>query len=137
MSKTSDHPPTPHPASPSSSSSGKQAATSPDPAIIEWERKNNAALTQIGLTLKDTPLSIVEGKELAKTAWLELVKRYNGVGALDATRVMMQLHHYQLDDSKPLEPQLIQMHELCDRLVSLGDTYTDAKFAMIVSEALP
>jgi hypothetical protein len=137
-SKTSDRPPTPRPTSPSTaSSSGKQAAASPDPAIVEWDRKNDAALTQIGLTIEDTPLSIIEGKELAKAAWLELVKRYNGVGALDAARVMTQLHHYKLDDSKPLEPQLIQMRELRDRLASLGDTYTDAKFAMIVSEALP
>jgi hypothetical protein len=69
--------------------------------------------------------------------WVALLKRYNGVGVQDAARVMTQLHHYQLDDSKPFEPQLIEMRGLHDRLASLGDTYTDTKFAVIVSEALP
>jgi len=134
-SKTSDRPSSS--SSSSSSSSGKAAASSPDPAIVEWDKKNSNALTQIALTIEDTPLSMIEGKDSAKEAWVALLKRYNGVGAQDAARVMTQLHHYQLDDSKPLEPQLIEMRGLRDRLASLGDTYTDAKFAMIVSEALP
>jgi hypothetical protein len=104
---------------------------------VDWDKKNDAALTQIGLTLDDTPLSLIDKHDCAKIMWVDLARRYNGSSALDAARIMTQLHHYQLDDSKPLEPQLIQMRDLWDRLASLGDTYTDTKFAMIVSEALP
>src|SRR5258708_12627576 len=50
---------------------------------------------------------------------------------------MSCLHRFQLDNSKSLEIQLNQMHEMCTQLATLGDIITDAKFAMIISEALP
>ena len=51
--------------------------------------------------------------------------------------LMSHLHRFQLDDSKSLEIQLNQMHKMCTQLATLGDVITDAKFAMIISEALP
>ncbi len=42
-----------------------------------------------------------------------------------------------MDNLKPLEPQINMMHELKYQLASLGDEISDAKFAMILSEALP
>jgi len=42
-----------------------------------------------------------------------------------------------MDDSKPLELQINIMHELKYQLASLGDEISNAKFAMILSEALP
>jgi hypothetical protein len=63
-SKTSDRPsPSTSSSSPSASSSGKAAATTPDPKVDEWDKKNGHALTQIALTIEDTPLSMIEGKK--------------------------------------------------------------------------
>ena len=50
---------------------------------------------------------------------------------------MSCLHHFQLDDSKPLEPQINQMSNMHSQLATMGDEITDAKFAVIISGALP
>src|SRR5258705_6320247 len=50
---------------------------------------------------------------------------------------MSCLHRFQLDDSKPLEPQINQMSDMCSQLATMGDEITDAKFAIIISGALP
>src|SRR5260370_38745134 len=83
------------------------------------------------------PIHIVKGKRSARDAWKALAERYTGVGALDALMLMSHLHRFQLDNSKSLEIQLNQMHEMCTQLATLGDVITNAKFAMIISEALP
>src|SRR5258708_11829352 len=57
--------------------------------------------------------------------------------AQDASIITSRLHHFQMDNLKPLEPQINMMHELKYQLASLGDEISDAKFAMILSEALP
>ncbi len=51
--------------------------------------------------------------------------------------LMSHLHRFQLDDSKSLEIQLNQMCKMCTQLATLGNVITDAKFAMIISKALP
>src|SRR5258708_35028306 len=51
--------------------------------------------------------------------------------------ITSRLHHFQMDNLKPLEPQINMMHELKYQLASLGDEISDAKFAMILSKALP
>jgi hypothetical protein len=111
-------------------------ASSPDPTQV-WEEKDERALAQICLTLEENPLNIAEDKKSAKEAWVALEKRFVGQGALDASDLAYDLHHIKLDDSKPLEPQINQMRILCQQLDSLGDTITDAKFALIIAKALP
>src|SRR5260370_19265727 len=59
------------------------------------------------------------------------------IGALDASILSAHLHHFQLDDTRSLEPQINSMHEMCSQLASLGDVLMDAKFMMVISEALP
>jgi hypothetical protein len=94
-------------------------------------------LAQICLTLDENPLNIAESKNTAKEAWIALEHRYLGQGALDASDLMYDLHHFTLDDSKALEPQINQMRIIRGQLESLGDTITDAKFALIIAKALP
>jgi len=48
-----------------------------------------------------------------------------------------RLHRFQLDDSKSLEPQINEMREMRAQPATLGDVMIDAKFAMVISEALP
>ena len=85
--------------------------TSPDP-ITEWDWKNSKALVQISLIVEDTPLHIVNGKDTTKEVWQDLADYYYGAGAQDASILTSQLHQFQLDDSKPLEPQINLMHEM-------------------------
>src|SRR5258708_31296476 len=120
------------------SSSGKPPSSDPSiPANVKWNKKNKKVLTVIGLSVEDMPIHIVKGKRSARDAWKALAERYTSVSALDASMLMSRLHRFQLDDSKSLEIQLNQMHEMCTQLATLGDIITDAKFAMIISEALP
>src|SRR5260370_12466195 len=50
---------------------------------------------------------------------------------------MSHLHHFQLDDSKPLESQINQMSDMHSQLATMGDKISNAKFAIIISGALP
>jgi hypothetical protein len=111
--------------------------TKPDAMVIEWDRKDQKALSRIGLAVEDTPLAIVEEKDSAKDAWKALAEQYIGAGAHDASLLMSRLHEFQLDGSKPLEPQINQMRKMRTQMATLGDKITDAKFAMIISKALP
>ena len=131
---TSIHP-TPIPSSPSPSSKPKSETTS-DP-VAEWDRKNDHALTQIFLSIDDTPLQIINGNSTVREAWQALADHYCGVGALDATILSGCLHRFLLDDTKPLEPQINEMREMHSQLATLGDVLTDAKFAIVISDALP
>ncbi len=76
-------------------------------------------------------------KHLAREIWKTLTDQYTGIGALDASILMSHLHCFQLDDSKPLESQINQMSDMCSQLATMGDKISDAKFAIIISGALP
>ena len=131
--------PTPAPASAQTAAPPTPVPTSasvPDP-IAEWDRKNYKALAQIFLSIDDTPLYLVNGKDTAKEAWQSLANHYNGIGAQDASILTPHLHQFQLDNSKSMEPQINKMCEMHTQLATLSDEMTDAKFAMIISEALP
>src|SRR5258708_19611087 len=51
--------------------------------------------------------------------------------------ITSKLHHFKMDDLKPLEQQINMMHELRYQLASLGSEIPDSNFAMAISEALP
>ena len=126
------------PAPPSTSLSGKLPSSEPsDPAEAEWHKKNSKVQTVIFLSIEDTPIQIVKMKCLARDIWKTLADQYTGVGALDALILMSCLHHFQLDDSKPLESQINQMSDMRSQLATMGDEISDAKFAIIISGALP
>src|SRR5258707_9132062 len=127
--------PTPIPSSPSPSS--KPKSETPSDPVAEWDRKNDCALTQIFLSVDDTPLQIINGHSTAREAWQALANHYCGVGALDATILYGSLHKFLLDDTKRLEPQINEMCKMHSQLVTLGDVLMDAKFAIIISNALP
>ncbi len=56
---------------------------------------------------------------------------------LDVSIISLKLHHFQMDNSNPLELQINIMCELKYQLASLGDEISNSKFAMIPSKALP
>src|SRR5258708_23107266 len=130
-------PPIPSIPPPSSTSSKSPSAEPSNPADAEWHKKNKKAHTVILLSIEDTPMQIVKEKCLAKDIWEKLAECYTGIGAHDVSILMSHLHQFQLDDSKPLEIQLNQMHEMCSQLSNLDDVISDAKFAIIISNALP
>src|SRR5260221_8765705 len=131
--------PLPAPSIPTpSSTSGKSPSAEPsNPADTGWHKKNKKACTVILLSIEDTPIQIVKEKCLAKDIWKKLTECYTGVGAHNASILMSCLHRFQLDDSKPLEVQLNQMHKMCSQLSNLGNMISDTKFAIIISNALP
>src|SRR5258708_8151551 len=127
--------PTPIPSSPSPSSKLKSETTS-DP-VAEWDRKNDHALTQIFLSVDNTLLCIVNGHSTVRESCQSLADCYCAIVALDTTILSGSLHRFLLDDTKPLEPQINEMCEMYSQLVTLGDVLMDAKFAIVISNALP
>src|SRR6266436_6898640 len=97
-SPSSVHPtPIPIPSSPSSSAKPQSSDPTPDP-IAEWDRKNDHALSQIFLSVDDTPLWTINGKSTVREVWQALADHYCGIGALDATILSGHLHRVLLDD---------------------------------------
>src|SRR5258708_32026 len=60
-----------------------------------------------------------------------------GDGRGHADEAYHDIHHFQLDDSKPLESQINQMSDMRSQLATMGDEISDAKLAIIISGALP
>src|SRR5258708_28962665 len=108
--------PIPIPSSPSSSAKPQSSNPTPDP-IAEWDRKNDHTLSQIFLSVDNTPLWIVNGKSTAREAWQALTNRYYGIGALDASILSSHLHRFLLDDTVTAGNELCHMSRLsrlCD-----------------------
>src|SRR5258708_34496794 len=55
----------------------------------------------------------------------------------EADEAYHDIHHFQLDDSNPLESQINQMSDMRSQLATMGDEISDAKFAIISAGALP
>src|SRR5258708_14443258 len=108
-----------------------------DPKLEDWIKRNMKAMIQIKCYISDTALLSLRETTHTQDTWTALSDHYNGVGAQDASIITSRLHHFWMDNSKPLEPQINMMHELKYQLASLGDEISDVKFAMILSEALP
>ena len=119
------------------SSEGIPKPTTPGQQLDDWVQRDKKALTQIKCYVSDTALLSLCNKVTARNAWKALSDCYNGVGAQDASIITSKLHHFKMDDSKPLEPQINTMHELQYQLASLGGKIPDSNFAMAISEALP
>ena len=68
-----------------------------------------------------------------RDAWVALAKHYCGIGAHDASMLKYSLHQIQLDDSKPMEPQINQMCDLCSQLATVGHVVNNSEFAMMIS----
>ncbi len=113
--------------------SGTMAPISTANPITEWDEKNMRAYTNISLTLEDTPFHLIMDETSARDAWVALAKCYCGIGAHDASVLKYHLHQIQLDDTKLLEPQINQMHDLHSQLATVGHIINDSKFAMMIS----
>src|SRR5258708_5325829 len=87
--------PIPIPSSPSSSAKPQSSDPTPNP-IAKWDRKNDHALSQIFLSVNDTPLQTINGKSTVREAWQALTDCYYGIGALDASILSSRLHRFLL-----------------------------------------
>src|SRR5258708_451058 len=108
-----------------------------DPKLEDWLKRNMKAMIQIKCYISDMALLSLQEITHTRDAWTALSDHYNGVGAQDTSIITSRLHHFQMDNLKPLELQINMMCELKYQLASLGDEISDAKFAIILSEALP
>ncbi len=94
------------------STEGVPRPTTPGQQLDDWVWRDKKALTQIKCYISDATLLSLCNKVTTHDAWKALSDRYNGVGAQDASIITSKLHHFKMDDSKPLEPQINTMHEL-------------------------
>ncbi len=118
------------------SSEGVPKLNTPGQTLNDWTWKDKKALTQIKCYVSNTALLSLRDKLTSRDAWKALSDCYNGVGAQDASIITSKLHHFKMDDLRPLEPQINTMQELQHQLASLGGEIPDSNFAMAISKAL-
>ena len=94
-------------------------------------------MTQLKLYIDDEPMMSAEEQTSARGVWQDLSNKYNGLGSHDAGILTSKLHRFQIDDSKPLEPQINAMQQIHSQLAVLGQPISDSGFAIAISEALP
>ena len=92
-------------------SSATPMPSTPGQPLDDWNKKDKKALIQIKCSISNTAILSLEDKIHTRDAWTALSKHYNGVGAQDAAIISSKLHHFIMDDSKPLEPQINMMQE--------------------------
>ena len=90
-------------------SSATPMPSTPGQPLNNWNKKDKKALIQIKCLISDTAILSLKDKIHARDAWTALSECYNGVGAQDAAIISSKLHHFIMDDSKPLEPQINTM----------------------------
>ncbi|GBE88168.1 Retrovirus-related Pol polyprotein from transposon TNT 1-94 [Sparassis crispa] len=117
--------------------------TEADPGTVdtmkkaEWDVRNNEALAQITLTLKDEPLNGVMYSMTAQDAWEKLNRRYEGRGKQTLAYLISDLFRSTLSDESPLEPQLNTMQQKAHILETLGLTLDDTLIAIAMAISLP
>src|SRR5258708_16156426 len=98
------------------STEGVPRPTTPGQQLDDWVWRDKKALTQIKCYISDATLLSLCNKVTACNAWKALSDRYNGVGAQDASIITSKLHHFNMIDLKPLEPQINTIHKLSSHL---------------------
>ena len=101
----------------------------------EWLLKDQEALVQITLTLKDKPLSGVLYTTMSAEAWKNLSERYEGKGKQSITYLISELFRSMLSDNESMETQLNSMWQKANVLKTLGQTLKDSlvAIAMVIS----
>jgi len=94
------------------STEGVPRPTTPGQQLDDWVQRDKKALTQIKCYVSNTALLSLCNKVTTHDAWKALSDHYDGVRAQDASIITSKLHHFKMDDSKPLEQQINTMHEL-------------------------
>ncbi|GBE86218.1 Retrovirus-related Pol polyprotein from transposon TNT 1-94 [Sparassis crispa] len=103
----------------------------------EWDVRNNEALAQITLTLKDEPLNGVMYSMTAQDAWEKLNRRYEGRGKQTLAYLISDLFRSTLSDESPLELQLNTMQQKAHILETLGLMLDDTLIAIAMAISLP
>jgi hypothetical protein len=84
----------------------------PQPAATDsncanWDKQDRAARTQIVLTLKQEPLSVIaHTSTTAKTYWDKLSVCYEGKGEQRMLYLIDEIFQSTLSESEPLQPQI-------------------------------
>ena len=101
----------------------------------DWLSKDQEALVQITLTLKDEPLSGVLYTTMLAEAWKKLSERYEGKGKQSIAYLISELFRSTLSDDESMETQLNSMRQKANVLKTLGQPLEDSlvAIAMVIS----
>jgi hypothetical protein len=91
-----------------------------DPTYSDWLDKDERAFTYLRCYVSDPCLSMIHNKLGAHEAWKTLSERFVRKDKQDMHMLHTSLHHYRLDDTKPLGPQFQEMEDTCLKVASLG-----------------
>ena len=103
----------------------------------EWLSKDQEALAQITLTLKDKPLSGVLYTTTSAEAWRKLSECYKGKGKQTIAYLISKLFHSMLLDDKSMETQLNSMRQKANVLKMLGQPLKDSLIVITMVILLP
>jgi hypothetical protein len=99
--------------------------------------RDEKAFTYIKCYVSDPCMSMIRDEQHAWQAWKILSGHFIGKDTQDIHLLHSTLHRYQLDNTKPLEPQFQEMRDMCTHLASLGQQIDEPDFLTDVIQSLP
>jgi hypothetical protein len=109
-----------------------------DPDVhADWYSKDQEALLQIIMTLKDGPHNAILDATSSKQCWDMLAKCYCAKGNQGAVHLMEKFFNISLTDSEPLQGQINQLKLMVHNLEATGFTLKDKWVAGLIITKLP
>jgi gag-polypeptide of LTR copia-type len=112
------------------------ANADPD-AYADWYNKDQEALLQIVMTLKDSPHNSILDANTLKECWDTLAKRYHTKGNQGTVHLMEKLFNTVLMDSEPIQGQIDQLKLMVRSLETASFTLEDKWIAGLIIAKLP
>jgi gag-polypeptide of LTR copia-type len=115
---------------------GTDATADPD-AYADWYNKDQEALLQIVMTLKDGPHNSILDTKSSKECWDILAKCYCVKGNQGMVHLMEKFFNTSLTDSEPIQGQIDQLKLTVQSLEAAGFTLEDKWIAGLIITKLP
>jgi hypothetical protein len=112
------------------------ATTEPD-THTKWYSKDQEALLQIVVTLKDRPHNVILDATSFKQCWDMLAKCYHAKGNQGTIHLMEKFFNTSITDSEPIQSQINQLQLMVCNLEAASFTLEDKWVAGLIITKLP
>ncbi|KAG8691140.1 hypothetical protein FRC09_011718 [Ceratobasidium sp. 395] len=104
---------------------------------VEWDRKNNDALTMIGLTVERSELSYIRGCTTAYAMWKGLADVYSRSSRANRIALRQQLQTTTLGEEDSVQDYVTRVSDVSTRLRALGVGLSDEDEVDVLIMNLP
>lgn len=109
----------------------------PEPTPGDWEKKDGQARAMIGLALENDQLCHVMGARTAKDMWDALKSYHERDSLTNKIHIMRRLFTMQMEEGGNLAEHLVQLSELVQRLVAMGEDLKEHWVIAVLLSSLP